>query len=231
MFVLITGSNRGLGLSFTKLFLEKGYTVFACRRKISKGLNELKNQYKDKLIEIKMDVSIESSVRRASKKIKKITDRLDILINNAAIYDAKAEEKYIEDVDIESVIKTFKTNSLGPLIVLKYFFFFVFKAKGTIVNISSEAGSIEDAWRDRTFGYCMSKASLNMLSAILANYCKDKEVKVLVIHPGWLKTDMGGKDATLDPLESARSIINLIENSKKDTKITLLNHLGEPMKW
>lgn len=75
--------------------------------------------------------------------------------------------------------------------------------KKVIVNISSEAGSIGECWRDREFDYCMSKAALNMQSVLLQKYLKSEGIKVLAIHPGWMRTDMGGAEADISPDTSA----------------------------
>jgi NAD(P)-dependent dehydrogenase (short-subunit alcohol dehydrogenase family) len=231
MKILVTGANRGLGLCLTLLFLERGDTVFACRRRSSDGLKALGKKYPGHLKEIPMDVASESSVRTAARKVLKMTDSLDILVNNAAIYDARVENNEIGRVDLASALRTFRVNSLGPLAVSKYFFGSVLKSKGIIVDVSSEAGSIGQAGRDRTFGYCMSKAALNMQAKLLANHSRDKGIRVLAVHPGWLRTDMGGKEATLDPMESAAGILKLLDHPPAPGQTGLTDHMGSPMPW
>jgi len=228
--ILITGASKGLGYSLTELYLSQGYFVIATYRKNLGNLENLKGN--SNLLHSLMDISDENSVKEAYESIKEKVDHIDILINNAAIY-LEDKSKTIEDVDIEKVIQTLNTNSVGPLRVLKYFYPLVEKStKKLIINISSEAGSISNCWRDREYGYCMSKSALNMLSMILQNYGKNKGVKVLAIHPGWMRTDMGGPDADISSKESAEGIFKLsLKDWDVNDKNIYMDYTGEIMSW
>jgi NAD(P)-dependent dehydrogenase (short-subunit alcohol dehydrogenase family) len=228
--VFITGASKGLGFSLTKLYLEKGHKVIATYRKNLEKLEEIKNH--PNLILYTMDVSDENSVKNAFDFLKDKISHIDILINNAAVY-LEDKTKTIENVDIEETITTLNINSIGPLRVLKYFYSFVERGnKKLIINVSSEAGSISNCWRDREYAYCMSKSALNMLSAILQNYSIPKGIKVLAIHPGWMRTDMGGPNADIAPEEAAEGIYNL---SMKDWDISdkniYMDYKGNLMTW
>ncbi|MEN2983581.1 MAG: SDR family oxidoreductase [Dictyoglomaceae bacterium] len=228
--VLITGASKGLGFSLTKIYLKEGHKVIATYRR---DLEYLKEISKDKnLILFPMDVSSEESVKSAYDLIKEKVPFIDILINNAAIY-LEDRSKTIESIDIEKVIETLNVNSVGPLRVLKYFYPLVERSnKKLIINISSEAGSIGDCWRDREYGYCMSKSALNMLSMILQNYSKNKGIKILVIHPGWMRTDMGGPDADISSEESAEGIFKLsLREWDINDKDIYMDYLGRKMNW
>lgn len=228
--VFITGASKGLGFSLTELYLNKGHKVIATYRKNLEKLEEIKNH--PNLILYPMDVSDEESVRNAYEHMKDKINYIDILINNAAVY-LEDKSKTIENIDIEKAIVTMNINSIGPLRVLKYFYSFVERGnKKLIINVSSEAGSISNCWRDREYAYCMSKSALNMLSAILQNYSIPKGIKVLSVHPGWMRTDMGGPDADIDPKEAAEGIYNL---SMKDwdpkDKNIYMDYKGNLMSW
>ena len=228
--VFITGASKGLGYSLTELYLSKGHIVIATYRKNFENLEKIKEN--KNLILYKMDVSEEESVKTSYEYIRNKVDHIDILINNAAIY-IEDKAKTIENIDIESVIQTLNVNSVGPLRVLKYFYPLVEKgAKKLIINISSEAGSISNCWRDREYGYCMSKSALNMLSAILQNYSKNKGIKVLSIHPGWMRTDMGGPTADISPEESAEGIFNLsLKEWDINDKNIYMDYKGNLITW
>ncbi len=230
-FVLITGASKGLGFSLAEKLIEKNFFVVATYRKKKEFLSRLEKNPNIKLL--KMDVSSELSVKNTYHKIKKLINHIDILINNAAIYieGQKPNLPSIENIDIKKALLTYNVNSLGVLRVLKYFYPLVEKGKEKkIINISSEAGSITNCWRDREFGYSMSKAALNMISAILINYSKDKGIKVYSIHPGWMRTDMGGKEADISANESADGIINLIDKMN-ELKSGFYDYQGNPMPW
>lgn len=232
--VLITGANKGLGLSLVKLYLEKGCQVISCiRNNPSNELSELKQRFEKELNIVTMDVSNDTSVNSAAEEIKKLTDSIDILINNAAVLFEKESKVSLEEVNAELALETFNVNTLGALRVNKALFELV-KAGETkvITNISSEAGSIGQNWRDNMYDYCMSKAALNMQSAILQKYVKPYGIKVLTLHPGWMITDMGGKNADITPDVSAKGIIELIEEYQgKLDDIMYMDYTGKPYQW
>lgn len=226
--VLITGASKGLGLVLVEKFLLKDYIVIATYRKDKEFLANINHQ---NLTLFQMDVSEELSVKKCFEEVSKFYKSIDILINNAAVYlEGKKPTPPITEIDIEKAMLTYNVNSLGPLRVLKYFYPLVIKGQDRlIVNISSEAGSIADCWRDREFGYCMSKAALNMLTKILSNYGKKDSVKVYSVHPGWMRTDMGGSDADISPEEAAEGIVNFVLSEHPSHEF--YDYKGNPMKW
>ncbi|MEJ5283588.1 MAG: SDR family oxidoreductase [Brevinematia bacterium] len=226
--VLITGASKGLGFVLVEKFLLKDYIVIATYRKDKEFLEKIKHQ---NLSLFQMDVGDELSVKKCFEDIIKSYKSIDVLINNAAVYlEGKKPTPPITEIDIEKAMITYNVNSLGPLRVLKYFSPLIMKGKDKlIVNISSEAGSIADCWRDREFGYCMSKAALNMLTKILSNYGKKDGVKVYSVHPGWMRTDMGGSDADISPEEAAEGIVNFVLSEHSSHEF--YDYKGNPMKW
>ncbi len=235
-FVLITGTSKGLGKHLVSDFIKEGYVVFAGYRKDKNGLLSLQKEYKEKLIPLRIDVSDENSVLSALKEVEKFTNSLDILVNNAAIYieGKKPNLPDIKEININKVLDTFNVNSAGCLRVLKHFYRLIENGrKKLIINISSEAGSLADCWRDREFGYCMSKAAMNMITRILYNYSKEKGIMVVSIHPGWMKTDMGGMDADIYPEEASRSIVRFILSLSLENVLThqFYDYTGKPMRW
>jgi NAD(P)-dependent dehydrogenase (short-subunit alcohol dehydrogenase family) len=232
-YVLITGVSKGLGLCLVQDFLKEGYVVIGCYRSMNQNLEQIKEKYSENLKLVEMDVSSEVSVKNAFHKVKEITDAIEILINNAAVY-LEIKSAPIYDIDIDNAVSTLNINAVGPLRVLKYFYSLVENgSQKIIVNVSSEAGSISDCWRDREFSYCMSKSALNMLTKILYNFSKDKGIKVVSIHPGWMKTDMGGKDADIYPEEASEGIIKFVKKImlQKELNHQYFDYKGNPMKW
>ena len=229
--IFISGANRGLGLSLTKLFVESGNRVFAGTRSPSAPLAALAGQHPGAMHVVALDVSSEDSVKAAAEAVGK-AGRLDLIINNAALLHRESATNPIERIDLDAAAETIDVNAMGPLRVLKYFLPLLNTGpQKMVVNISSEAGSIADCQRDAWYAYCMSKAALNMASMILQNYVRQKGVKVLAVHPGWMRTRMGGEDAKYDTEESARAILALSEREWSMDGPVFVDHTGAPMRW
>src|SRR5690554_4030412 len=234
-YAYITGADRGLGSALTQLYLEKEYIVFAGQYMPDwHELSDLKDTYQDNLIIVPLDISSDESVNQAATIIKNHTEYLDVLINNAGIGGDRSVT-ILDELNFELMTKLYNTNTLGPLRVTHSIIDLLLQGESKkLVNISSEAGSIADNWRDGTFGYCMSKTALNMQSAILQEHMKEFGVKVLAFHPGWLRSYMSNKlneEATEEPIESARSIIQLIEDNNDIEKHMYMDWTGKELPW
>lgn len=230
--ILITGANRGLGFALTKILIENGNIVFALYRSMSNGLKELKTKFNDNIILFRVNVTEENDIQAAFLKITNMTSSIDILINNAAIH-LENHRPILEKTDFEAISQTFEVNSIAPLKVIKFFIPLVKNSqKKLIVNISSEAGSISNqTWRESEYGYCMSKAALNMMSKLLHNRYKKDGVKILAIHPGWFSSDMGGSEAPITPLEAANNIAKTILLDWKIDEQIFVNFDANPLNW
>jgi NAD(P)-dependent dehydrogenase (short-subunit alcohol dehydrogenase family) len=225
--VFITGAGRGLGLCLARRFLQEGFTVFAGKYRTTDGLNALAGP---RFHPVMLNVTDERSVADAARATAAIAPGLDLLINNAAI--CEDEGGRIEQVDFERVTRIMNVNTIAPLRVSKAFLPLLRTGDmKTIVNVSSEAGSIADCWRKGMFGYCMSKAALNMQTKLLSNYLGNDGFRVLSIHPGWMRTDMGGRNADIDPREAAQGIFNIVNSSSPATDILFCDYKGAPLKY
>jgi NAD(P)-dependent dehydrogenase (short-subunit alcohol dehydrogenase family) len=209
--ILITGTNRGLGLAMTERLLEIGHHIIAVVRRTSDKLQSLQDQYADALNWYTADVTDEPSVQEAMARITRDLGHIDILVNNSAVH-LDPERLPLEQVEDFSVYaRTYQVNAVGPLIVTKHALPLVRKGRAKlIVNVSSEAGSIGNAWRKGEYAYCMSKAALNMASQILQNDVREQGIKVLALHPGWFSSDMGGKEAPITPTDAAVDVVDMI---------------------
>ncbi len=238
--VLITGAGRGVGLALTKEFLAAGYRVFAGVRKTYHLLEEVKEEYPAALSLIPLDVTEMASVRAAAARVAAETPALEILINNAGVYLGD-KTRPLEELDLEDnhLQQTMEVNAFGPLRVVQQFLPLLAAGRQKIiVNISSEAGSIGDCWRKQEYAYTMSKAALNMQTRILHNYLSPRGFKVKAIHPGWVRTDMGGKEADLDPATSAEGIFRVIQKTiteepaiKEGGEGIFLDYQGKILRW
>ncbi len=229
--VLITGAGRGLGLSLTEKFLAMGNLVVAGYLGSPENLLNLSNTYAGQLITVRLDVTAEAEVAKVAADMANRTGSLDILINNAGIH-LKQAYLPLEEIDFTSMLTTLQVNTLGPLKVAKHFIGLLEKgSRKLLVNISSEAGSISECWREREFDYCMSKAALNMQSKIMQNYLKPRGIKILAVHPGWMRTDMGGEKADIAPEEAAEGIYNLTQKQWGLDEGIYYDYSGKTMNW
>ena len=207
--VLITGSNRGIGLGLVREFIKKNYSVIAtCRQPDNaKELVKLKNQKQDLVIE-KLDVTLPSDFETLSNKYKNIP--IDVLINNAGIFPEDHSRAGIASCPSSSVLNAFQVNTLGPYLAIQTFQTNLLKSRNPrIINLSSLMGALSAA-AGYGYSYRISKAGLNMLTCTFA--AENKKIITVSLRPGWVKTAMGGKNANMDVEESAIKLFNIIEN-------------------
>ncbi|WP_453993707.1 SDR family oxidoreductase [Bacillus nitroreducens] len=231
MKILITGANRGLGLALTTEAIKRGHTVIAGVRNPERGaeaLRELGTEYQNQIMILPLDVENEVNCFEVSKQLEAEKIALDAIINNAAILNERG--KPIEELDIKKVEQSFQINLFGPMRVIKNFLPLLEKGPNSIIlNISSEAGSFQNAYGG-DYPYALSKCAINMFSEQLRKYLSNNQVSVFAVHPGWIKTDMGGEEAPGTPEDSARGILDIIERKKELIgSPTFINFKGEPM--
>lgn len=207
--VLVTGANRGIGKQITLDLLELGCKVYACARSLAK-LETAFIEPNPNLVFVEMDVNDESSVEKASTKIKSV----DVVINNAGV---GVGNYGLENANLEEVKQMFETNFFGPMRVNKYFIPHLKSSDdGRIINISSQMGGI-NALMGGYAGYRLSKAALNTQTILLANELKPYGIKVNSMCPGWVKTDMGGAGAPRDVKQGADTAVFLATNPNIET--------------
>ena len=218
MNVYITGTDRGLGLALAAKFLEHGETVFAGYYGIDpSGLNALHSQFEARLEIVPLDVGSDLSVATAAQHITSKTDRLDVLINNAAIIGQK-DATVTDDLDFDDMLKVYNVNALGALRVAQSVLPFLQAGEmKRIINISSEAGSMAARVRrgQRTrYAYCASKAALNIQSILLQNHLAEYGIRVHLVEPGWLRTFLASQEkctiAPTEPEESAKRLVEFV---------------------
>lgn len=227
MNILITGANRGLGLALANYFIWQGHFVLmGCRNVEEFPHDEIITDIGEYFV-FKLDVVQIKSIQEAKQLISERFSSIDILINNAGRYD-KFSKNDSMNIDFEEIKKMYDVNAIGPLRMIKEFYDMIKDSKGKIiVNISSNAASIGDSTRSSEFGYCMSKAALNMETKLLQNFFnkKEKDIDIYSIDPGWMQTDMGSVQADYTASESAEKIGELILNPHKiaSSHVDLLN--------
>ena len=234
--VLITGTGRpyALGFNLVKRYLEAGDTVLASIRRPSEALEELKKAWPGKLEILIMDISSTDSVNAAAREAGKLTDHLDLIINNATTASADTG-KDLPDFDLDLIAPAVNVGAVGPIRVVKAFLPLLKKSAigALIVNISSEAGSIGKCYRTFYLDYGTEKAALNMLTMTLHNWLKDEpNINIFCLHPGWIRTNPGNNEAPLIPYEHAETLRNLFETKRHDKNgPVFITYTGEPYPW
>ena len=230
--VFITGADKGLGFSLVQRFLQEGTRVFAGQYDQNSNLSQLAESFAQTLTPVPLDVTQMDSVRQAASRVAELTLALDLLINNAAVMLETRTPLPELDLTRLPLLTTLDVNTFGPLRVVQQFLPLLEKGdRKLIINISSEAGSIADCRRESEFAYSMSKAALNMQSRILQNYLKPHGFKILAVHPGWIRTDMGGAEATIDAGEAAEGIFRLAEKDWHPDDAIYMDYRGQPLPW
>lgn len=225
---LITGANRGIGLGLTRKLLARGERVFAgCRAPDAAGnLQTLKECHGSTLTVLAIDVTSQASVTAAAAQIKA---PLDVLVNNAGVYGPR-DRQGLRDMDFAAFEEVLKVNVLAPLRVTQAFAPHVEQAKGKVVTISSQMGSFAGA-ATGALAYRTSKAAVNKMMQGVAGELSGQGVTCIVMHPGWVRTDMGGAGATLSIEESTDGIIKVIDSLTLADAGTFRNHDGSTIAW
>lgn len=219
--VLVTGAGRGLGLCLAQEALAQGHVVFATYRTADRasGLRELEaSDQSGRLRVAGMDVADPASVERAHDWVRASAQTLDILFSNAGTnlapgFDNAANRGPLVALEPAALAFLFEVNVVGTLNVLKSFQPILAATDGSaVVCISSDRASLSLAGEE-SVSYSVSKAALNMLIRKLRRELEAMATKIVAVHPGWLRTDMGGPTASVDPRDAAREIVALAEGS------------------
>ena len=236
-YALVTGCDHGVGLALAGELVKRGYLVAACRlREEENQIRELERSNPGKILVFQLDISRNESVAKLARDAQEELPALDLLINNAGIL-GHMEAGPEDPLDFELMQKVINVNAVGTLRVTAALLPLLRKGQmKTVVNISSEAGSIEDCERTGWFGYCMSKAANNMQGALIHNTLRKEGGRVFQIHPGHVATYMRGHldtTASLTSEESAKGILETVLDQDwpvKDRPL-YLDYRGEPLPW
>jgi NAD(P)-dependent dehydrogenase (short-subunit alcohol dehydrogenase family) len=224
--VLITGANRGLGLEFTRQYAADGWRVFAACRDPA-GARDLGAVEGDVSAET-LDVDDGPQVAALANKLS--GQPIDVLINNAGIYGPKEVTR--DTVDYKAWGQVFRTNTMSPLAMSAAFAANVAQGgQKKIITLSSIMGSIAENDSSGDFIYRSSKAAVNAVMKSLAGDLKSEGITVAVLHPGWVRTDMGGPDAAIEAPESVTGMRALIAGLKESDSGRFLNYDGTEISW
>lgn len=202
---IVTGANRGIGLEVVRQLADRGFKTILGARDLAQGEKAASSLQHNDVITVQLDVTDPRSIDDATKMVDERFGKLDVLVNNAAIaYDA---DQRAENVNLETVLEVFDTNTLGAWRMCQTFIPLLKKSEHPrIVNVSSESGSLT-VMGGGTPAYGVSKVALNALTRMLADELRNSDILVNSVCPGWVRTDMGGPNATRSVEQGAASVM------------------------
>lgn len=217
--ILITGTNRGIGLAFVQEYVRRGDRVFAVCRQSSSELDESGAE-----VIAGVDVSKSNSITKLQEQLRGVP--IDVLINNAGIL----KDEPLGSINYQTVLEQFQVNALGPLRLTEALLGNL--AKGAkVALITSRMGSIADNSSGGRYGYRMSKAALNMAGMSLARDLQPRGIAVAILHPGYVQTAMVGFGGDITAEEAARRLIARIDELDLGRSGGFWHSNGERLPW
>jgi NAD(P)-dependent dehydrogenase (short-subunit alcohol dehydrogenase family) len=230
---LITGSNRGLGMEWVRQCAARGWRVFAtCRdTDAAADLQALAAQDSGVSVSVyQLDVTAPGQIAKLAATLQ--GEVLDLLVNNAGVYFEHWARDPIGSIDYDAWQETFRVNMLGPMRVTEAFLPHLSRSdRPVVLTISSDMGSIVGIDTPRNYAYRSSKAALNAAMHGLALELQPRGIGVLLVHPGWVRTRMGGPSAGTTPEVSVRSMLALVDGFEMGMSGAFLRLDGTDIPW
>lgn len=226
--VLITGANRGLGLEFVRQYLAKGWHVLAACRSPQTASDLVELSANGDLKLLKLDVTSEQDINQLGQQLQ--GQAIDHLILNAGVLGEDCAT--LGEMTQAKWLEVLNINTVAPALLIQVLRNNVAASEHkTIVGISSRVGSIGDNGSGNMYSYRTSKAALNQILVSAARNLAEQGVKTLAVHPGWVQTDMGGKEATYTAEESVAGIINVTESLTIEQSGSFRVFDGSSVEW
>ena len=228
--ILITGANRGLGLGLVKKYLENNEKVFCTTRNISKSkeLKLLKEKHTNNLEICELDLLDKNSPNILSNFL--VNKPIDLFINNAGVIGNSAQ--HFKSISLNPWIEVLKVNLIAPLLITQSIIKNIEKSsEKRIYILSSKVGSIEDNKSGGMYVYRSSKSALNQIVKSLSIDLKPLGISVISLHPGWVRTEMGGPNALISVEESVNGMFGVISNTNIKNSGQFINYDGTQIPW
>jgi len=222
--VLITGANKGIGLEFAKQYLSRGNNVIACCRDPSTA-NELQRLVDPGLDVLSLDVTEETAIERLPALL--AGRKVSLFINNAGVYGAAQSLDQVHTAEWQAVIKV---NTIAPLLIARALLPSM-EEGGKLAFLSSKMGSIADNSSGSAYIYRTSKTALNQVVKSLSYDLSPLGLAVVALHPGWVKTDMGGPNALIDTRTSVSGMVSVIDCLDLAKSGKFFNYQGVQIPW
>ncbi len=227
--ILITGANRGIGLELTRCFIQDDWRVFACCRnpEQSDELHALAAK-NNKLSIHRLEVTNRAQIAELAEALS--GEVIDILFNNAGIFGP--EKQGFGETDRDGWLETFHVNCIAPMMISEAFVEMVARSKLRIIAaMGSVMGSIGENSSGSHYAYRTSKAALHMVIKGLSLDLADRGIITVALHPGWVRTRMGGTDAPLGADVSAQGLKKVLLGLTVEESGCLIDSLGDKRVW
>ena len=217
--VVITGANRGIGLEMCRQFAARGEAVIAVCRSSSPALDALGVR-----VEVGVDVTDLASVQALAQRVEGAS--ISLLVNNAGVLFRGG----LDALDEEEIRLQFEVNSMGPLRVTSALRGSLARG-GKVAIVTSRMGSIEDNDSGGSYGYRMSKAAVNAVGKSLSIDLRGEEISVVLLHPGWVRTEMTRGSGLIDASEAAQGLIRRMDTVTLEQSGSFWHQNGEALPW
>ena len=226
---LITGSNRGIGLELVRQYAAAGWRVFATCRKpnTAAALRSIQRRFPETVFIEALDVGDHAQIAKLGRRLKR--ESLDLLINNAAWCERHV---HLADVKYNAWEQSMRVNAFATLKMAQVFLEQVARSeKRTIVTLSSQMGSITENKNGTRYAYRVSKAAVNMIVKTLSVELLPRQILVVSLNPGWVKTALGGWHALITPAESVNGMRAVIDGLTLADTGRFLSYDGKEIPW
>ena len=234
---MVTGASAGIGLELVRQMLGRGDRVVAASRRGSDALRGLASAQPDRLLILELDPGSEESIVGARRHLGDRIDALDMLVNNAGVYSRWSrhwdpDATLFDTVTQDELLEAFRINAAGPMIVIQHFLNLLRATRSArILNMSSRVGSVSLKTSGGDYAYAASKAALNIMTRSLAAELAPEGIIAICITPGWVRTEMGGRGASLSPEESVRGILKVAAELTLSDAGRFVDYQGEDQPW
>jgi NAD(P)-dependent dehydrogenase (short-subunit alcohol dehydrogenase family) len=225
---LITGGSRGIGLTMARMLSARGEVVVATARNVE-GLSPQAREVAG-VRWVPLDVLDAGSIESLPERLATVgVGAIDVLINNAGV---SSTARKLDEVTAAELQRVFMVNAFAPVLVAKSLRGMLEAGRRRlIVNVSSQLGSITNNDGGSSYPYRGSKTALNQMTVCMANELRTAGCTCVVVHPGWVRTDMGGPEAPLSAVESAGHLVSLIDRLGPKDSGRFFNYDGGAMPW
>ncbi len=229
--VLITGANRGIGLEFVRQYAADGWCVFACCRDpaAARELNEVAAGHADRVSIYPLDVTDHRQIEQLSHTL--ADEAIDVLINNAGVYPPEHGDVFGK-TDYSAWVHTFEVNTMAPLKMAEAFIQQVARSRRkTIITLTSKMGSVADNRGGGSYIYRSSKSAVNNVMKSLSIDLSSRQITAVLLHPGWVRTDMGGPNGLISAQQSVTGMRQVIDTLRFEDSGQFYAYDGQIVPW
>jgi len=229
--VLITGANRGIGFEFARQYVSVGWQVFACCRNpvAAESLNRLAAQFPDRISIHKLDVTDHAQIAQLAQALP--VQAIDLLINNAGVYPPDQGDQF-GATDYAAWNYAFSVNTMAPLKMTEAFIQHIASSElKTLITITSKMGSIADNRGGGSYIYRSSKAAVNIVMKSLSIDLNARRITAVLLHPGWVRTDMGGPNGLISVEQSVTGMRRVIDSLSFEDSGKFFAFDGQIVPW